>query len=350
VCAQIFTCSISGTVVDTSGGSVPKAVLTLKHARTGLTLQTPTDASGRFVFPSLEPGEYTPTIEMAGFKTFEQTGITLQTGERLALGSIALTLGAVAEKVSVTADMELVETVTAERPGQISGTQIDKLLMLGRNVANLIPLLPGVAEAAQSNILDRNGGTFNVQGSRWNTNRVTVDGIPSTDIDNGGSLKMQQSADVIAEVTVLQSRYEAEYGAAGSDAIVIMVAKSGTKDFDAGASYFVKNEFFNANNFFNNRNNVTRPRNRTNNLNYSVGGPVLLGKLNRNRDKLFFFWNQEFWPRDEMYNLFNHTQFSAFNTIAKFNPATGQQIDPTFGQYTTARDPRRMQLGARVSC
>src|SRR5437016_2796038 len=197
---QIFTGSMSGAVVDASGGSVPKADLTLKHARTGLALRTPTDEGGRFVFPSLEPGEYTLTVEKAGFKTFEQKGITLQTGERLALGAIALTLGAVTEKVSVTAETDLVKTESSERAGHITGTQVDKLLMLGRNVANLIPLLPGVAEAAQSNILDRNGGTFNAQGSRSNTNNVSVDGIQSTDVDNGGSLKMQMSADWIAEV------------------------------------------------------------------------------------------------------------------------------------------------------
>ncbi len=53
--------------------------------------------------------------------------------------------------------------------------------------------------------------------------------------------------------------------------------------------------------------------------------------------------------RGEMYNFFNHTQFSAFNATGRFNPATGQQIDPTFGQYTVARDPRRMQFGFRIS-
>ncbi len=49
-----------------------------------------------------------------------------------------------------------------------------------------------------------------------------------------------------------------------------------------------------------------------------------------------------------MYNFFNHTQFSAFNTTARFDPATGQQIDPTFGQYVSARTPRRMQFGLRL--
>ena len=80
-----------------------------------------------------------------------------------------------------------------------------------------------VAEAAQSNILDRNGGTFYAQGSPPNTNNVSVDGIQSTDVDNGGSLKMQMSADSIAEVTVLQNNYQAEYagrsGAVGEAAV-----------------------------------------------------------------------------------------------------------------------------------
>lgn len=295
---QIVTGSISGTVVDGNGGSIAKADLTLKHARTGLALQTPTDESGRFVFPSLEPGEYTLTVEKAGFKKFEQKGIALQTGERLALGTVALTLGAVTETVSVTAETERVKTESSERSGNITSTQVDKLLLLGRNVTSLVSLLPGVAEdlgASNAASLSRDGGSFYAQGGRSTQNNVQLDGINSTDSDNGGAAKLQTSADAIAEVTVLLNGYQAEY-AAGSGAIVLQVAKSGTRDFHGGASWYVKDEHFNANNFFNNRNGTKRPRDHTNNWNYSIGGPILLGKLNRNRDKLFFFWNQEFWP------------------------------------------------------
>jgi hypothetical protein len=53
--------------------------------------------------------------------------------------------------------------------------------------------------------------------------------------------------------------------------------------------------------------------------------------------------------RWEMYNIFNHTQFSAFDSAARFDPATGQQVNPSFGQYTAARQPRRMQFGLRLS-
>ncbi len=50
--------------------------------------------------------------------------------------------------------------------------------------------------------------------------------------------------------------------------------------------------------------------------------------------------------RSEFYNAFNHTQFSGYDNGARFNPA-GQQINPNFGAYNAARDPRRIQLSLR---
>ena len=51
--------------------------------------------------------------------------------------------------------------------------------------------------------------------------------------------------------------------------------------------------------------------------------------------------------RAELYNAFNTVQFSAVNTSAVFN-AAGQQTNTQFGQYTQARDARRIQLTFRV--
>jgi hypothetical protein len=52
--------------------------------------------------------------------------------------------------------------------------------------------------------------------------------------------------------------------------------------------------------------------------------------------------------RMEMYNAFNHTQFNAVNTAAQFD-ATGKQTSTTFGNVTSARDPRRMQFSLRFN-
>jgi hypothetical protein len=52
--------------------------------------------------------------------------------------------------------------------------------------------------------------------------------------------------------------------------------------------------------------------------------------------------------RWEVYNTFNHTQFNAIDTTARFNPATGQQVNPTFGQALGAWPARQMQFSLRL--
>jgi hypothetical protein len=51
--------------------------------------------------------------------------------------------------------------------------------------------------------------------------------------------------------------------------------------------------------------------------------------------------------RTEMFNAWNHTQFSALNTTARFD-AAGNQIDSTFGNFTAARNPRIIELSLKV--
>jgi hypothetical protein len=51
--------------------------------------------------------------------------------------------------------------------------------------------------------------------------------------------------------------------------------------------------------------------------------------------------------RVEMYNFFNHPQFSTVNTTAQFN-AAGAQTNALFGQYTAAQNPRIMQWAVRL--
>jgi len=268
----------------------------LTSARTDATLQQSTDSEGRFTFTGLEPGEYNLVVSASNFVSQERTRISLRSGERLPLGNITLSVGSTTEKITVAAEAAVIKTESAERAGNISSAQVDNLLMIGRNTVTLVTLLPGiVGDTNQGDTISRNGGGFSAQGSRSNTNNVSVDGIISTDIDNGGSLKLQTSTDAVAEVTVLISNYQAEYGS-GSGAVVNIATKSGTREFHGVGSYFKKHEQFDANNFFSNRVGRPKPRTRTNTWTYSVGGPILLWKLNKDRNKLFFFWNQEFWP------------------------------------------------------
>ena len=149
-----------------------------------------------------------------------------------------------------------------------------------------------------SSQLDR-ATNFNVLGQRNTSNNVSIDGIPVVDIDNGVSKKMNVNMDSVAEVKILLSNYQAEYGRnAGSN--VHIVTKSGGQEFHGIGSYFKRHEQFNATNFFDNRNGVKKPRVRYNTWTYNIGGPIYIpGKFNADRRKLFFFWGQEFWPIQE---------------------------------------------------
>ncbi|MFB3776487.1 MAG: carboxypeptidase regulatory-like domain-containing protein [Bryobacteraceae bacterium] len=293
--AQIITGSVAGTVVDPSGSRVPDATLTLVYLRDQRELRTSSSGTGDFVFSGLESGEYNLTVAKTGFKTLEQKSLVVITGQRLALGNLTLQVGGVSEVVSVTAERGMVQTQSSERAGTVTGTQLEGLLTGSRSVPSLVYLLPGVVAAGDGQYLTRQT-RFNAVGGRTDTNTVMVDGILSTDIDDGGNLKLQVSQDAVAEVQVLLTNYQAEHGRMGG-AVVQQVTKSGTPQFHGLGSYYMRREWMNAMGFFNNRNSEAKPRYRYNTITGNIGGPVLLpGGFNRNRDKLFFFFSMEYWP------------------------------------------------------
>lgn len=295
VAAQLVTGSILGTVTDPTGLAVAEAPVTIVSNATGRVRTATTNAQGDFTVAGLDGGLYTLRVSHTGFKQFEKRGIQLSAGDRLALGNIQLEIGALTETVSVTAETAIVQTRSAERAETITPTQVQNLLVRGRNVMDLMQLLPGVVVRSQPEELS-SASNFNVMGNRSTTNNITIDGIPAADMGNGSQLKLTVSQDAVAEVKILVSNYQAEYGRmSGSN--VVVVTKSGTRELHGLASYFKRHEQFNANNFFNNRNGLANPRYRYNTFTYNLGGPIYIPRLfNRNRDKLFFNWGQEFWP------------------------------------------------------
>ena len=51
--------------------------------------------------------------------------------------------------------------------------------------------------------------------------------------------------------------------------------------------------------------------------------------------------------RWEMYNAFNHTQFSGFDTGARFD-AQGRQVNARFGEFSSHREARRIQAALKA--
>lgn len=322
--AQGLTGSISGTVTDQSGAAVPDADLKLVNVETSQTRQGRTDANGDFVFTQLLPGNFKLTITAKGFKRYEQTNLVLSSTERLVVRSITLELGEVSQTVEVTAEAARLQTQSAERSGLISTEQTQNIPLKGRDYLGLLKLLPGVVDTQNRNAPGWNNlSSVSVNGGRTGTLNLTLDGVSSLDTGSMTGPYLAPSIDAVAEIKVLLSNYQAEYGRS-SGGTINTVIKSGTRDFHGGAYYFLRNEALNANEFFRNRDGLKRPQYRFNYPGYFIGGPVTIGKFNRNRDKLFFFFSQEFLPRKYPTDLVRRTYPTALERQGNFSESRDQ--------------------------
>jgi Carboxypeptidase regulatory-like domain/TonB-dependent Receptor Plug Domain len=335
--AQSITGTIVGTVLDQSGLVVSQAEVVLTQASTGLERRVSTLENGGFTFTSLAPGEYRLVVKREGFKQAERRNLNLTASETLSVGDIQLQVGSTSESVTVTAEGAAVQTASAERSGSVTSSQVENILIRGRNVTSLLQLLPGVVDVSDRDAIDR-GVSINVQGGRSNANNLTLDGMTMIDIGNNVVGVVSVGMDAVAEVKVLLTNYQAEYGRM-SGANVQLVTKNGTRDFHGMFSYFKRHEQFNANTFFNNLTGLPKPRARLNTYSYNVGGPVFIPKLlNKDRNKLFFFWSQEFWPRSSSLPISQLTTPTQLERTGDFS----QSVDLN-GQLITVVDPTTRQ-------
>jgi hypothetical protein len=115
--AQNISSSVSGTVIDSSGAPIPGAECILKNEANGVILNAQSDTSGTFTFPTVFAGTYTLTVRAAGFNALELKNIPVTSSKFRALGKISLQIGDLRESVSVTADQDCVQLMSAERSG-----------------------------------------------------------------------------------------------------------------------------------------------------------------------------------------------------------------------------------------
>ena len=358
--AQTFLGEISGTVIDTSGAVIPDATVTLTNEGTAAVRTAPSSTSGDFVFSALRPGSYSIKVEKGGFQTYEQRGIVVTASQRVALGSIQMPVGQVTQTVEVTAQSDQVNTESADQVGLLSNIQVDNLGTKGRDVMQLLRVLPGVTTLTVvpwGEIGDNdpagtgaNGGQFGsftpaVGGARLFWNTVTVDGQVGSNPDFPGLFMAATSMDAIAEVKIVSNNYTADYGRNPGSTIAV-VTKSGTRDFHGTVYGYKRHEKLNANDFFNNRDGLPKSVYRFGTLGFAVGGPVFIpNRFNANREKLFFFYSQENWTVRQPQGITQVTVPTALERGGDFsqsvyqgqlddqgNPIPVVITDPTTGQ------------------
>jgi Carboxypeptidase regulatory-like domain/TonB dependent receptor len=284
--AQSETAVLTGRVTDPGGLGVTSAQVRLTDNSTGAARTASTIPGGFYRFDLLPPGDYSISVTVAGFKTFQDSKIHLEVA-RVSSLDIPLTLGAVTESVQVDATVSPLVTTSAAQGTVISSEEVKAIPLNGRQFLQLALLSPGTNSgglAVQQNSL-RQGeiGGLSVAGQRTNDSAYLLDGVMNTDPDYN-ALSYVPILDAIAEFQVQIAQYSAEYGRASGGQINVLTS-SGGKQWHGAAWEFLRNNVLDARPFnLTTQSNV--PEFRRNQFGGAIGGPLL-------KDKVFGFFSYE---------------------------------------------------------
>ncbi len=283
--------SIAGQVVDPSGALIAQANITATQAQTNVQWKTVADAAGAYIFPNLPVGTYSLSAQKTGFSVEQINAVVLNAGDQLR-SNFTLQPGAATETVQVESDALRVDTESGNVGDVISDKEIQSTPLVERNFIQLVELAPGVSSdiGSEPGYGSNSSLAVSVNGVRNNANNWTIDGVPNLDVFNGNNA-ISPDLDALAEFRVDRGNYSAEQGRSAG-ATINAIIKSGTNMFHGTAFEYFRNTNLDANLYFNKHSPdpstwTPRPTENYNNFGYTVGGPI-------KKDKLFFFWSQEF--------------------------------------------------------
>lgn len=280
--AQYNTASLGGAVTDPSGSSVPGAQVTVQNTQIGLTRTTTTTADGTFLVPSLPVGSYRLLVEKTGFSAYVQENIVLVVNQA-ASQSVQLQIGSASERVTVSADAELINTRQAVLGQVINETQVTSLPLNGRQAQSLVFLSAGTIDATENYCgLACEGGVYPgeqqaaVNGAGPGAVNYQLDGAGHNDTYLNANLPFP-NPDAVQEFNLQSTNFSAEYSQAVGG-VVNIVTKSGTNEIHGSAFEFLRNGALNARNFFAPEHDSLK----RNQFGGSLGGPI-------KKDELFYF-------------------------------------------------------------
>jgi len=324
-CASLFAQSegsFTGTILDNTGAVISGAQVSVSDPKTGFRRNTMSNSDGNYIVAGLGAGTYDVTVSAPGFEKYQAHGVILRVGEKIRVDT-KLTVGKVTSEIVVEGGaVGKVETQSSELAGTITGDQISQLELNGRDFTTLIKLIPGVSDQTgqdDGTVGPQGSVSYSVNGGRTEYNNWQVDGGEILDTGSNANINVYPNIDALAEVRVLTSTYGAQYGRNGSGTIEA-VTKSGTNQFHGEAFEFIRNAAFNAHNYFDHPGQSKAYYNK-NDFGYIIGGPI-------KRDKLFFFWSEEFRKENVPFVYNNPGQYlpNAAERAGNFNdvcPAAG---------------------------
>jgi hypothetical protein len=288
VAAQNFYGSIAGTITDSTGAPLEGASVTATNSATGTRQVVQTSNAGEYRLVNLIPGTYRLEMEKAGFKRTTRENLEVQVEAVVRLDT-SMQVGDVSQSIEVEATAPLLQTENASLSQVVAERSVAQLPLNGRNVLNLVSLVPGVVPqgSADGSLTGKNvfaAGNYQIGGGTANQSATFFDGVP-VNITYGNITALTPSPDAVAEFRVQTSNNTAEYGRY-TGGVVNIASRGGSNDFHGTAYEYLRNKELNATDFFANRSGAGKPPFVQNQFGGAVGGPI-------RKDRTFFFFNYE---------------------------------------------------------
>lgn len=287
--AQITTSGrLTGVVTDTQGAVVTGAEVVAVSNETKQEFRVTSSDEGGWAIPSAPNGTYTVTVSAPGFKKTVVQSVKVDVGQPTTVNA-SLEPGGANEEVVVTAGGELLQKEDTSVSTTITGRQISELPFATRDALQLVLTLPGVQTPGAPR-------TSSINGLPKGSVNLTLDGANIQDnflrSSDGFFTQIQPKSDAVQEVTVSTAVPGAE--SAGEGAVQVrFVTKSGTPEFHGGGFWQYRSPKFNSNYYFNNIDGLPRDNLLLRQFGGNLGGPILIPKLIKSREKAFFFVNYE---------------------------------------------------------
>lgn len=294
--AQEYLATISGTITDPSGAVVAGAKVTAENDSTHFVSTATTTGSGIYSIPFLTPGNYTVSVEDAGFRKAMKTGVVLTASERSEV-DFKLQVGTTNQSIQVTAETSLIDT-TDETLGQVlSQKMITDLPNNGRNPFVQATLATGTYS---SNFVTGSPSQYNQPYSGTasqmqvnglgNLHLLLLNGMPDDAPERLSAVTYTDfvpSPEAVQEVNTQTMMVDAQYGHSDS-AVINTIIKTGQNQLHGAAYYILQNTDMNANTFQNNLAGKARSVDRWQQPGFVLDGPVILPKLYNGRNRTFF--------------------------------------------------------------
>ena len=278
------TGTLTGTVLDSSGGLLPGVAVTAKNEQTGLLQSTVSGGGGDWRIPALPSGTYEVSFELDGFKKVSRSGVTVGAAG-VHVVPATLEVGALTEVVQVTADAGLLAVTTAATARSLTAEELQAVPTSTGSFTHLLSSEAGVS-ADLPPVLTNGTGNISpsVNGTRTTSTSLFFNGIDATNLTtNEGAMSdnVSPASDTLQEVTLQTSMYDASTGRSGGGNFQL-VTRTGTNDFRGSAYYNFQHESMNSNDFFYEKDGIEKPKARRNEGGFTLGGPI-------RRNRLFFF-------------------------------------------------------------